>query len=407
MASDNLSERLNRINGHIADGYRPVPASSLPSRYGKLAGAVGGELLAGEAGAFCLVRTAYEDGSRFGSCTLEPRSYDAHVPYACFTAGLSDGVACLSDLLFFDIETTGLGGAGTVPFLVGFGSLSPGGFELRQYLLPDYSDERGMLEHLAGELTPDKTLVTYNGAAFDLNLLQDRLIINRVSREIEVQGHIDLLHATRRLFRRRLGDCTLANVERELFGFFRQGDIPGYLIPSVYFSWLSEERADDILNVLEHNRLDIFSLYFLLRHIVSVFASEGRELYDVDDVYSLSRVYGRRRQNDRVVNLLDGIQGTGGGAIEADILLYQAQALKRAGKPEAAARLWEQLCGEKSREGYRACIELAKYFEHQVRDVSRAYRHAQRAVQVCPYGETHKKDLRRRLKRLDSKLSRR
>ncbi|UCC44660.1 MAG: ribonuclease H-like domain-containing protein, partial [Candidatus Zixiibacteriota bacterium] len=288
---------------------------------------------------------------------------------------------------------------------IGFGSVTATGFEVRQYLLPDYSDERAMLEDAAGELTLGKTLVSYNGAAFDLNIIRERFIINRVDAEFTVRSHVDLLHTTRRLFKRRLGDCSLVNIERKLFGFHRRDDIPGYLVPSVFFSWLSEENADDMKLVLEHNRLDVLTLYFLLERCWRVFASGGRELEEVMDIYSLSRVYGSRKQTDRVVDLLDELVQQ--DSLEPDMRLYQAMALKRLGRWSEAVKLWTGLIHCRSRVGFLANIELAKYYEHRQKAFRRAHRLTSRAISISSSGSGERRQAEHRLHRLRTRMTRR
>ena len=312
----------------------------------------------------------------------------------------------LDELLFFDIETTGLGGAGAVAFLIGCGSVVSEGFEVRQYLLPDFSDETAMLEKVLEELNPDKTIVSYNGVAFDMSMIRDRMIVNRVARKIKTTGHIDLLHSVRRLFKRRLGDCSLGNVEQELFGFYREDDIPGYLIPSVYFDWLGSEALDDMETVMEHNRWDIFSLYFLINHINRVFQTEGASLDEVDDLYSLSRVYGRRKRNDKVLSLYGEIEKSGPSPLDDDVLWFSSLAMKRTGQWPEAIRVWLRLAETPGREGYRANLELAKYFEHKLKDIEKALNHTRRAFRICPDSPSHKEQLQRRLNRLSEKLIR-
>jgi uncharacterized protein YprB with RNaseH-like and TPR domain len=403
MKHENIDSKLDRFKHLIGTGT-PSKKSPLPSRYHKLAEGTGGSLSANDFGSYCLITTHYPVGFRYGDMQFESAESFRSIPMSAFTAEESDVTARLGDLLFFDIETTGLGGAGIVPFLVGCGSFSKDGFSVRQYLLPDYPDERAMLEDLCLEFTENKTLVTYNGAAFDLNIIHERFILNRVDRELAVGNHIDLLHPTRRLFRRRLRDCSLTNIERELLGFHRCDDIPGYLVPSVYFDWLTEESLDNMHDVLEHNRLDILTLYFLLRWIEGVFVQEGDNLSETDDIYSLSRIFGRRRQNDKVVTLLGTIREDLETTEAHDMLLYQAQALKRANRWDEAVTIWQRLAREENREAYFACIELAKYCEHRSADLSQAYMFARRAEQICPYRGSQRERLRHRLRRLQAKL---
>jgi len=404
MSKDDTRDRLDRIKQFIASDRKPAKKKTLPSRYLKMADALGGELVESPSGVFCRVTKQYPRGHVFGETVLEPAEITSSVPLASFTVEENEVRAPVRDLVFFDLETTGLGGAGAVAFLAGCGSITPDGFEVRQYLLPDYDDETAVLEKLLEELTDRKTIVSYNGAAFDLNLIRDRMIINRVAREVPSAGHIDLLHSARRLFRRRLGDCTLTNIEREIFGFYRDDDIPGYLIPSVYFDWLASEDLTAMEAVLEHNRLDILALYFLLRKVAGIFETEGSELDHVQDMYSLSRVYGRRRKLDKVTDIYERLDAETIEPLEEDIRWFHSLAFKRSGDWDRAVQLWQNLSGSDSRESYLSCVELAKYFEHRVRDLAQAETLARRALSICPYGKREKSLLDKRLRRLAAKL---
>jgi len=379
-------------------------ANALPERYRRLAAAVGGKLEPTAAGTFCRVTSLYPVGHPYGSGRLEAPDLSVPVPLASFCAVEVEGEVALADLLFFDTETTGLGGAGVVPFLIGFGSVTAAGFEVRQYLLPDYSDEAGMLERTLEELSPSRTAVSYNGTAFDLGIIRDRMIVNRVARQVPCAGHIDLLHSARRLYRRRLSDCSLVNIEREILGFHRRDDLPGYLVPSVYFDWLQTENTALLGQVLEHNRLDVLSLYFLLRHVEEVFRSEGSSLYHVDDVFSLSRVYGRRKRHDKVTANFERLSGGAGPPPADEVVWYHSLAFKRSGRWDAAIELWERLAVGDSREALLAGLELAKYYEHKARDLGHAIDWTTRSLKLCPPGNPAHPDLLARLERLRCKL---
>lgn len=355
------------------------------------------------AGTFLMVRRFYPFDYRHGMITLDTTLSNSDLPISAFTALEAEGQVDLTKTLYFDTETTGLGGVGIVPFLIGCGSLVEGGFEVRQYLIPDYSDEAAMLEMLQAEFTPETAVVTYNGAAFDLPVLRDRLIVNRVARDITFQHHIDLLHSARRLFKRRLKECNLAHVERRLFEFHRTEDVPGYLVPSVYFDWLSSERLDLMAGVLEHNRNDIVSLHFLLTHVASAFRTEGSVLDQTDDIYSLSRVYRRRNRTPQVLNLCERIATENPIEQTPEMQLFHAAALKRSGDWEKAVIIWSRLAEDDSREGYRACLELAVFHEHKSRDISEALRLVRRAEMVCPYGKSEQERLAHRRIRLEQK----
>lgn len=405
MNDDNLHKKLRRLDNLIITKKKTRPATKLPEHYTNLAHTLGGELITNHAGAYCFVRTFYPSTYRHGRLDLPTVQLERSLARSAFAMKDLPGSVEVSSLLFVDTETTGLGGSGAVAFLVGVASVTEDGFEVRQYLMPDYADEAAMLEALLEEFTPDKTLVTYNGAAFDLPLLRGRMIVNRAAREIPMADHLDLLHAARRLFRRRLKDCSLTNVERELFGFHREDDTPGYLIPSIYFNWLNSRQLDGLKGVLEHNRLDIVSLWYLAVMVAEAFETDGSTLHAADDVHSLARVYSRRKQHDKVVDLCRRRNEISLGAAQPDVTLFQAQAFKRAGDKEQAASLWRTLSGGESREAYWANLELAMYNEHSARNYQEALRFAQAALRICPYSKSHQGRMKHRIKRLMSKLN--
>lgn len=404
MPDENLKNRLARISAHVKSDCPASMNNKLPERYGRLADEIGGRIVSRAEGAYCLVKTCYPDDHTHGTFSFS-RARSKRMPLAAFTAQEEPGAVDLGTMLFVDTETTGLGGAGTVPFLVGCGSLRRGRFEIRQYFLPDYSDEAAMLEDLLSEFTSDKVLVTYNGSAFDLPLIRDRMIINRVASEVELEHHLDLLHSTRRLFKRRLNDCTLTNIEAGVFGFKRTDDIAGYLIPSVYFEWLSGESLDFMHQVLEHNRLDIVSLYCLVHRIADVYGSRGEVLDEVDDLHSLSRIFGRRKNTFLVKDVFARIGRIDTVELAEDIILYHSMNFKRLGDTERAVQMWRTLSRSSSRESYWANVELAKHFEHREKNFEMALEHARRADRICPYGQLHRKQLVKRLGRLRAKLS--
>lgn len=404
MSDDKLRNKLNRFDKLLGGRSSAPDSSRLPGRYRKLADSVRGEIRTNNNGAYCLVRNVYPFNYIHGKSLLEDAVIDSTLPLAAFTAQDQRGELPVASMLFLDTETTGLGGVGTVAFLVGCGSLTADGFEVRQYLLPDYTDEAAMLEDVLEEFGNETSLVSYNGAAFDLPVLRDRMIVNRVSKDIDRQHHIDLLHGARRLFRRRLQDCRLTNIESQLFGFGRTDDIPGYLIPSAYFEWLSTEDTSMMPGILEHNRLDIVSLYFLLGHVAKIYQSRGEALADIDDLHSLSKLFGRRKESDLVGQVFDRMDQLSDTDMAEDILFYHSMNFKRTRDFDRAVEMWESICQSDSRESYWANIELAKYFEHRGHDLKRAYSHARRAQTICPYGRYQQDQLKNRIRRLAGKL---
>ena len=140
--------------------------------------------------------------------------------------------------LFLDIETTGLsGGTGTWIFLIGLGWVAQDEFILRQYFLRHPREEKAMLAHFTGLMEKYTDVVTFNGRVFDLPLIATRQILTGLI-PTKPERHLDLLPCSRRLWKERLGSCSLRFLEENLLGFQRHDDIPGWEIPSVYFNYL-------------------------------------------------------------------------------------------------------------------------------------------------------------------------
>lgn len=168
-------------------------------------------------------------------------------------------------LIFLDTETTGLaGGAGTLAFLVGVARLAADVLELTQWLLTAFSGEAALLDCLAAALGPEDLLVSFNGKAFDLPLLETRARLLGRAGGLRRRPHIDLLHALRRAHGRRLPDCRLKTAEVHLLGFERADDLPGALAPAAWRAWLTRGEAGRLAEVLAHNRHDLLSTALLL-----------------------------------------------------------------------------------------------------------------------------------------------
>jgi len=159
--------------------------------------------------------------------------------------------------LFIDTETTGL--AGNMVFLLGAMRVEEGGITLTQVFARDYTEERALLEAWTEMAGRAEMLVSFNGKAFDVPLLRDRLGFHRLPAAPDLP-HVDLLHHARRRWRAVLPDCRLQTLEWQLCGRRRAGDIPGEDIPEVYHRFVRTGDARDVLTVFHHNALDLLTL---------------------------------------------------------------------------------------------------------------------------------------------------
>ena len=278
-------------------------------------------------------------------------------------------------ILYLDTETTGLGGSGSVAFLVGMGYLTEDRFEVHQFLMRDYPEEPHLLRHVAAGLGKFDAVCTFNGAAFDIPLLESRFLMNRMDRSCLEMPHLDLLHLCRRLWKLRLGRCNLGRLEEVILGRPREEDLPGSEVPARYFAYLKTRQEELLKDVLEHNAQDIASLCVLLNHMAYLYLHPEKIAFS-EDIYSMGRALEKTRHPEearRCYTLArEGRMGTDAGRA-------LAASHRRSGEREEAARVWREMiaCRQGGAEPY---IELAKYEEHVRKDPAAALRLTEQAL---------------------------
>ncbi len=278
-------------------------------------------------------------------------------------------------ILYLDTETTGLGGSGTVAFLVGMGYLTDRGFEVHQFLMRDYDEEPYLLRHVEAGLNRFDMICTFNGASFDLLLLESRFLMNRMKRDCLEKPHLDLLHAARRLWKLRLGRCSLGRLEALVLGKPREDDLPGSEVPQRYFEYLKTKREELLQDILDHNAQDIASLCVLLTHMAEMYEHPERIRYS-EDLFSMGRAlerFSRPEEARRCYRL------AAGGRVGAQASAALARSWRRAGERDRAAAVWREMI-EARRGGAQPYIELAKYEEHVRRDDRKALELTERAI---------------------------
>ncbi len=289
-------------------------------------------------------------------------------------AALSGGSiadAAPEEWAFLDTETTGLaGGTGTCAFLVGVGRITKEGFRVRQFFMRDYGEEASQLDALARHLEPFRVLITYNGRTFDQPLLETRYRMNRTRPPFARMEHLDLLYGARRLWKLRFESCRLVDLENQVLGVEREGDIPGALIPYVYFEYVRSRQAARLGPVFEHNALDILSLACLTGIVPKAFQNPCEvPLRHGSEMAGLARWL-------RAAGDLEGSRALLRNAISAglrDDLLFRAmwdlaQLERKLESDPAALELWEDLAAAKNPFRVRAIEELAKHHEHRAKD---------------------------------------
>jgi hypothetical protein len=275
--------------------------------------------------------------------------------------------------VFLDTETTGLaGGTGTVAFVVGIARTEGASLTVTQWLLTAFHGEPGLLVELAAALAGAATLVTYNGRSFDAPLLQARYRLTGLPDPLPALAHLDLLHPTRGAFGRRWPDCRLQTAERELLGLERIGDIPGHAIPEVWFRWVRSGHADQLPEVIEHNRLDLVALAALLPRLA---AAQQDPVGHAADPVAVTRQRLRKGEEDTVyAYLLDNRD-----RLDPRALLTLARMARRRRDWEVAIGIWSHLATADDTEALEC---LAKFHEHVGHDAQAALAITRRLADV-------------------------
>ena len=286
----------------------------------------------------------------------------------------------ISKFAFLDTETSGVsGGTGTYAFLVGAARFVDDKFVLQQFFLRDPSEEPAMLEALIDFLAPCEGLVTFNGKSFDTPLLVTRYSLHRIPVPFKNYAHIDLLPLARRLWRDRLPSRALKYLEEHVLGFTRTSEeVPGYEIPWLYFDYLRTGDASPLGGVFYHNAMDVVAMAALLGHVSELLADpyNGSVQHGLDFI-ALGKLFEDLGHWDEAAHLFE--RGLELGLAEADfgVAVKRLSILqKKRGDMDHALGLWEAA----SQKGHvYAHIELAKYYEHKLRDVKTSIKWAKSA----------------------------
>ena len=321
----------------------------------------------------------------------------------------------LDKFAFLDTETSGLaGGTGTYTFLIGVGRFEDNEFRLAQFFMRDPGEEGAQLAALTEFLHPCEVLVTFNGKSFDAPLVNTRYTVNGLESPLNNLAHLDLLPLARRLWRDRLPSRRLGDLETQILGAKRtEADVPGWLIPSIYFNYLRDGDARPLKGVFYHNALDVLAMAALLNYMAQMLAEPlSNTIEHALDLVAVGKLYEAIEQVEMAAQLFE--LGMARNDLPEEHYWTTQHRLsflqKRRNNLAAAIDLW-YLAAE-GRQIY-AHVELAKYYEHKQHDYQEAFRWTQMALDLlnAPNASRQERrqwlaDLKHRLTRLQRKLNR-
>jgi len=344
---------------------------------------VPGEVIENDAGSFYLVRSEFPLTTQQGGIEIGAAldSIPEHIALTACDSELEEfnpATAC-----FIDTETSGLsGGTGTMAFLVGVGYFDGGVFRLEQCFMRDFDEEEAMLQYLDALFARRESVVSFNGKSFDVPLLRTRFISNRLPFRLDAALHFDLVHAVRRIWKLRLKDCSLKNVERAVLGLERHGDVPSSDIPQIWFDYLRSRDARALKKVFYHHRMDVLSLAALTAHLSQRLEAPCGEGFDhAEDRLSVIVLHFRqKRYPDAIAHANKLLETETDDDVRRRCLELLAFSCKRAQDWPGTVNALELMVREFPSE-VLGRHELAKLYEHRMRNLPAAQRMCEEAVQ--------------------------
>jgi len=359
-----------------------------------------------------LFENPYTLGARYGQVMI---SLGLEIPGKAL-AKLSHDVAfeglSLDSALFLDLETTGLaGGTGTLPFLVGMGYYRDGRFNVAQYFLSEMGDEGRMVREL-GQFFREmdfKSVVTYNGKAFDMPLLETRFALQRERFPLAGLPHLDFLFSARHLWKHRYESCRLSHLAREIVRADRDEDIPGAEIPIRYFQYIRSGDFSLIEPILYHNQEDILSLLGVVIEGALLFDRGRRpsqDEADAMDLVGIGRLCESAGDLERSIELFEkALGGDLSGEVSVQVRTKLSRHFKKNRAWDKAVPLWQGAAGG---DAFSSCRELAMYYEHREKNYEEAIRAAEEGLALAMgVSPQYEQDFRKRLERLKHKVRRR
>jgi uncharacterized protein YprB with RNaseH-like and TPR domain len=402
-----LSDKLKSLGVQL--GARDLPPPSPRNPYG-IEQVVPGRFQETPYGAAFVVEKLYPPEYLHGDAGLRPTASLRTV-----AAWAGDGRIADMDsgaFAFLDTETTGLaGGTGTYTFLVGVGRYTAEGFHLAQFFMRDPAEEPAQLAALTEFCQPCGGLVTFNGKAFDAPLLNARYVTNGETFPLSSAAHLDLLPLARRLWRDRLPSRALGYLETAILGIMRTGeDVPGWLIPGLYFDYLRSGDARPLKSVFYHNALDVLSLAALLSHVAQLLDDPLHAAVEHGlDLIALGKLFEEMEQVETAIQLYErGLERELPEKAYWEATQRLSFVHKRHDNLAAAVERWREAADGGQ---IYAHVELAKFYEHRLRDYETAAQWTRAALERVNAPEFSRQarrewvaDLEHRLVRLRRKL---
>jgi hypothetical protein len=204
----------------------------------------------------------------------------------------------------------------------------------------------------------------------------------------------------------------LGNIEVQILGAHRnEQDVPGWMIPQMYFDYLRNGDARPLKKVIYHNSMDILSLSALFHYTAELLSEPTSSTVDNKiDLIAMARLFEDLGEIERALKLYLYIVDTQDSqypGISDDHLIQAITSLalifKRQGEFKPAIELWKKAAGLNNINSH---VELAKYYEHKSKKYDQAIEWTGNAINLINTDEYNLYKFRYWKPELEYRLSR-
>ncbi|WP_026652740.1 ribonuclease H-like domain-containing protein [Butyrivibrio proteoclasticus] len=170
----------------------------------------------------------------------------------------------LNEILFFDIETTGLSPKNSDLYLIGVSYIDGDVARLGQFFAESADDEEVLLRAFSGLCENFKAIVHFNGNRFDIPFVQNKLNKYGLEDVFENLKSLDIYRLIKP-YKDQLGlvDCKQKTIELYL-GINREDKYDGGKLIPVYEKYKETQDKELLSLLLLHNAEDVKGMYHLL-----------------------------------------------------------------------------------------------------------------------------------------------
>ncbi|WP_029230711.1 ribonuclease H-like domain-containing protein [Butyrivibrio sp. VCB2006] len=187
------------------------------------------------------------------------------LPEDSIANSLNQGLGCQKEeILFMDIETTGLSAKTSDLYLIGVSYFQGNTWHIVQFMAESLEHEKEILLNFQNLIKSFKYVITFNGNRFDIPFLQDKLSKYELPDSFSKIQSFDLYKQILP-YKLQLGlpDCKQKTIELYL-GIDREDKYDGGKLIPVYKEFVETKDPDKLRLLLLHNLEDVKGMFGLL-----------------------------------------------------------------------------------------------------------------------------------------------